>query len=954
MADQDTDSTNQPVIPAKYNFSGVDQLNKEESYQTIPQQALSFVEGVGSGLTLDATKYLEEKSGLTTLKDIEERERLNPASSIAGLATGAAAFEYFTAGAGTPLETAALGKKAVQAGKVATEAALEGGASLAAAETAGRVAAQEAAGVTRAAAARGLNFGSKAAAYSAGTNIVDATLLDKPLNGQKMMAEMGLNFALGAGLGVLSKGVEAKLGQRAQEAAEASKITDVIKDVDVPASVAEEAGIPSSSVYDAPSGAGVKPTSLEDMERRIKDAAYRGETTELPQAQELRDAAARVEMLNPVIDPQIESVTNQQARNAYGIAKESDTKAGQIINQYEALQKAELAKRNDLTIKNIAVDHEPIADATKNGEQVIKMFTDKNKAEKEELGKLFKKLKEISTEDPFNHIPGVIDEITKNPKYGNANIARMFDTTGDELVIKPYRTQYGIDKSTYTAMKQVVESLKEEPAIIEDLMNLRKGMAQNIDILAQGDAPREIRNMRAAMLDYIQKELEKEIGSKRVEGLTVREIFKRYAINEQEREVIERVFGASVGSPEFGAISKIKPEEVTDKIFRNTATVKAARQILGEEQFNKILANHLAEQVAKVTDKGAFSSNKFGTFLKRNIDTLNEAFSAKPEVLQKLKDINTIMRVLPDAPSINPSGTAKTLMGLLKVTSPSELLGNIGKYMKDAVHEQMLNRQLNADLAKTTDQVEKATQLQKLITSANKKIDVGVKAIFNKNVGRGVIEAGVKRMMDEDYKKHTKKIAQFAYNPNVFLNHLQENSKEIGQIAPLNTQHLNNAIMASVQFLNNKIPQPKVQMPFSKEFEPSPAQKHKFEVYYQAVSNPISVLADVRDGTLTNESMEALNAVHPDLLQDMRERIIEEYDHDEAKAFNFSRKMSLSKFMGQPMSEHLLPQVMGSYQAAFQAGPTEPQAATKIRTGAMKEMDKTKRVQTRTNAEDQV
>jgi len=104
---------------------------------------------------------------------------------------------------------------------------------------------------------------------------------------------------------------------------------------------------------------------------------------------------------------------------------------------------------------------------------------------------------------------------------------------------------------------------------------------------------------------------------------------------------------------------------IGDKIFGNTATVEAAKNILPPEQFQRILSNWLAEAKATATDKGAFSANKFGSFLRRNQDALQIAFNDRPEQLQRLKDLTTVMRILPDAPSINPSGTAKTLSRMI-------------------------------------------------------------------------------------------------------------------------------------------------------------------------------------------------------------------------------------------------------------------------------------------------
>lgn len=891
--------------PQGYDFSDVDKLNEEEHYTSLPQKALAAVEGVGRGATLNASDYGEAATGLTSKENIQKREEYNPGTSLAGEAVGAGGLVYVTGGIAAPAEEALLAAKVAPA------------------------------------AARAAAFATEGAAYTAGTNVVDATLGDAKLNGQKIAADMGMAALLGGGLGLLSKGLEARLGAKARAMHEASA---EVKASQLPESIAGDLKNPSqdpSAILDPEFG--YKPKSLEDLESKIREASYRGETPELPTSDVLKDAVSRTEMHNPVLDMQLESLSGQDARNTYNIAKESSGKTGQLIKDYEAIQKSELVQRTDNAIKDLHPERAPIADATKNGESAIKAFSDQYQAEKEMLGPHFEALKNTDLSD-MNHLPGVLDKMTD----AVPGVAKMFDTTGDTLKIQPYKTKWGIDKSTYSAVKEAMESLEGGPKSFEELQNIRKGLDQNVDILSQGQGPREIMALKKSMMDYMQDAL-----STKDYAFNVREIFKRYAINEQERGVIERAFGASVGSPEFGAMSKVKPEEVLDKIFKNTATVKAAKNILPPEQFNEMLANHLAEQRAKVTDKGIFSSNKFGSYLKKTSDVLNEAFSSNPNQLQKIKDLNNIARILPDAPSINPSGTAKTLMGLLKAHSITDLIGNVKEYLHEAVHEKILARKVNEQLAGKAETAEKMSDLAKIIDKTTKRIDSSAKAIFNKGSYNLGITAPMVRSLDKEYEKNIKRIQEVSFNPQNMMEHLGNSSKEMSAIAPNITDSLHNTAIAATQFLASKIPVPKTQFPLSKEFKPSEAQKYKFNTYFRIVEDPISVFSDIKHGSLTNENMEALRAVHPDLLQSMRESIFEQFDHAEAKILPYQTKMSLTKFLGQALDEHMLPQVINSYQAAMlpQAQPQGQQETKKTRKA---DLEKSDRASTKTNQEEEV
>src|SRR6202000_415126 len=83
-------------------------------------------------------------------------------------------------------------------------------------------------------------------------------------------------------------------------------------------------------------------------------------------------------------------------------------------------------------------------------------------------------------------------------------IANMFDTAEGAINIRPYKTAWGIDKATYNAVKDAVDGIQGEPNSLQTLWNVRKGMDQHIDVLAQGQAPSEIRALKSALMDQMQ------------------------------------------------------------------------------------------------------------------------------------------------------------------------------------------------------------------------------------------------------------------------------------------------------------------------------------------------------------------------------------------------------------------------------------------------------------------
>jgi len=202
-----------------------------------------------------------------------------------------------------------------------------------------------------------------------------------------------------------------------------------------------------------------------------------------------------------------------------------------------------------------------------------------------------------------------------------------------------------------------------------------------------------------------------------------------------------------------------------------------------------------------------------------------------------------------------------------------------------------------------------------------------------------------------DFDKKSDRIYQLATNPEALMNKLSEHTEDLEQAAPNVSVGLHKAIISSVQFLNSKLPRPQSQLPLSQEWTPSRSQKQTFMNYYRTVSNPLSSLKDLKEGTLSDQTMEALQATHPELLQEMRQSIMQNIDPKKAKKLPFGVKMSLSKFLGHPMIEGVLPSVIMSNQVSF-IGPQQSQQnapkQTKVTQGGLKALNMAGRSETET------
>lgn len=417
--------------------------------------------------------------------------------------------------------------------------------------------------------------------------------------------------------------------------------------------------------------------------------------------------------------------------------KQIKTKTGGTLADIEAVQKMERLRATDQTIREISpMATDPATDLQEGGERAIQSFTDNYNQTQEALKPILEQIKQYETVQPFGQQAGVIKAMADRVP----GISRMFNQTKNNIEINPYSSAWGIDKNTYNAVDQAVKAL-DQPAFIQELMNVRQGLEQNIDVQQGGNAAAQIRQLKAGMMDYIQKQIEKVDPRLPAKDDAARNVLRDWAINEGQREIIENEFGASVGSKEFSQMSKVSPEKVLDKIFSNTANVKAAKSIMSPAQFKQMTADYLNAQRQAMTKDGNFSSNKFYSFLTKRRFAIGEAMSDPKAAmqLQRINDLNTTMRNFPDIGAVNNSKTVTGMQMLLnKAGSMGRDLvngdvGNVISEAKEHILGKMQNnakrKALDAALQGKPEILNKLSAVKSMSDKVDESIQNGIKAI---------------------------------------------------------------------------------------------------------------------------------------------------------------------------------------------------------------------------------
>lgn len=176
--------------------------------------------------------------------------------------------------------------------------------------------------------------------------------------------------------------------------------------------------------------------------------------------------------------------------------------------------------------------------------------------------------------------------------------------------------------------------------------------------------------------------------------------------------------------------------------------------------------------------------------------------------------------------------------------------------------------------------------------------------------------------------------------------------------APETAQVVAERLSKAVSFLSQKMPKdfrPVPSLGSAREYEPTSMELAKFERYVQAVDRPMSVLEDLERGTLTREHVEALEAVYPRLLTEIRLKIMDKLGAGASVPYN--RRIQMGLLLGIPTDSSLdaktvlaLQQNFGAQgeggQAEAQGGQNAMAGAVKPTAGALSRVDFASRVGT--------
>lgn len=413
----------------------------------------------------------------------------------------------------------------------------------------------------------------------------------------------------------------------------------------------------------------------------------------------------------------------------------------------------------------------------------------------------------------------------------------------------------------------------------------------------------------------------------------------------QARELIDNLndrlhVGKYGGPASFGtALREMAPEDVLKRL---SPKGDVDMQRLLSEQFPEVADIAKAHEWNKLlkTAQGKEGFDVNATKLFNNIDKLSpemKAFIMSPEQAQKLTAIQDLLKAIPK--KMNTSGTARTLDKLWGTMPASAagigamltghnpvagfILGKIGQLVgreaPDAVRLAML-KFLGSSEATSAEGLRAAVQMAQATIKGENRLTKATKSIFE--AGRDVVEqpSAAERAK---IKKHVDIIIE---SPDDLMNV----GGKTGHYLPDHGSALATITSRNLQYLATLKPNTAPLGVLDPERVASSTEESEYNNALDIAQNPLLVLKNVKDGTLTTKDMQHLHMMYPALAGRMSEKMNQQLIEaiHAGKTIPYKTKLSMSVFLGHSLDSsmsqmYIMSNQLPPPQQQMQSNPTK-------------------------------
>ncbi len=851
-------------------------VDDEDKFGGTTGEIKAGLAGAARGATFGLSDQALTKSGLVNPETLKGLQETNPISSFTGEMAGMIAPAFLGDEAGLANLPGAVSRL----GRVA-----EGSAGLVGA---GKVA------------AKAIGYGTEGAAYGLGQSVSENALGDHDLVSEKTLANIGLSAAFMGGIG----GLVGKFGKGAVDAS-SGEDKFLIKKIESSAMPGSDEHLISQT--DLPAEA--KLSFIERFKSQRPDAnGLRKEFSSmgLPEVlgmmsdnQTIRKFASAVAQLPTMAGDAVRKTVDM----GYGIVNSALKDAFNVVPAEFMDRAAGGASIKDLILNKINEISNPLKEryaARFEAGQHISLPDDEVLSGFDDIISIGKD--HGVTSDARKAVSEIADNFVteasqKAGEGGRSAIANLdsFSKTLREKATKAFRSGDTTVGKVYSEAREKIENFMEDQLLKAEKEAEAAGLGTEGEMSAD-DMISEYRDLKSNYAKF-----KKTLSSfAQTTGLG-----KRANTSKSVAEVL----------------SKIPDEQFVDHIFdpKNAAGLKDI-QTNFPEVFNALVAQKKSQMY-----QNALTKNKNFNPLMLLKDLNNEQKISKgvknllftPEQLQKLETSQKWLEALPD--KVGPSGTPEGVEYLDMAKNPiKSLIGHSANEAGSAISKKLIE---------SLTKPEEAAQLKTLLNlnKAQEKIDRGITTKVKSILGdsyRPVTAKLVSKIVSmADFNDVADRIREDASNPGKTVEKISSQTGDIYPHAPNVSDAMKMAFIRGTQFLNSKLP---IQQPgvFEDKPEVSQSQISQFSRYHDIVENPLHALHQVENHTIVPETVEALNAVYPQLYKQMSLEIMHQIASTKDKSkIPFKTRQSISMLLGEPLDKSLNPMAIQANQLAFAQAP---------------------------------
>lgn len=222
----------------------------------------------------------------------------------------------------------------------------------------------------------------------------------------------------------------------------------------------------------------------------------------------------------------------------------------------------------------------------------------------------------------------------------------------------------------------------------------------------------------------------------------------------------------------------------------------------------------------------------------------------------------------------------------------------------------------------------RATDAVKL--SFDKALNSGVARLFS-GAATGAMTAPVARpfkLTPENYKAYANAISSYAGAPDVTATAIEGRLEPVMTVDPMMGFRIHKQTMNTTSYINTKLPRPAKIGLLDPDYAPSSSELRTINRHIEVAHDPLQVLALAKEGKLTEEHVQALDATSPRIANEIRLAVAEKIatDPGAVKKLPRSVQQSIGHLLGQDLTWGQSALAIGGTQRLYQSMGT-PQTA---------------------------